>query len=338
MVQMESMKKLTWFINTALMCFVIYMMFAYAHYGVTYMVYHSIPTLIIYAGLYWFIHKDKLDVYVWIVYGVITAYMVAGTVCLGFSAGFQMYCTSLVPLAFYMEYLAFKLHTRKANAMLMSLVLVLIYLSCTGYALLRGPVYEVDAGFIFRCMIGNACGVFSFLIGYTSLVNKLVRSSEEKLSEIAHRDQLTGLFNRYYMMSYMDELHQRMPADQWVAMIDIDGFKSINDTYGHHGGDFVLTEVSRLMREVCADCVIARWGGEEFLIVTNGTAQSPAMLEILRQRVEGEAFVFEGQRIPVSITIGVSTYEDGQSIDAWIQSADRKLYQGKNSGKDQVVF
>ena len=338
MVQMESIKKLTRIINTALLAFVFFMTFAFAYYGVTYMVYHSIPTIIAYILMYRLIRKDKLDIYVWIIYIVITAYMIAATICMGYSAGYHFYCASLIPLSFYMEYLARVLHTRKANALVMSILLVVVYLICTSYALINGPVYQVDPVFTFRCMVGNALGVFGFLIGYTSLVNRMVRSSEERLSDMALKDQLTGLFNRYYIMTYMDDLHQQMPPDQWVAMVDIDGFKNINDTYGHHGGDYVLTELARIMRQVCADCVIARWGGEEFLIVTNSTAQDPAMLDTLCRTVHETPFVFDGRTIPVSITIGVGRYEEGQSIDHWIQSADHKLYAGKNNGKNQVVY
>ena len=337
MLEMSSAKRLTYFVNTALMFFVAVVMVSCAHYGATYMVYHCIPTIAAYMGLYWFIYKDRLDLYVWSVYGVITLYMIAATVCLGFNAGFHMYCASLIPLTFYMEYFAHKLHTRKVSAMLMSMVLVLAYLGCTGYAVLNGPVYDVDQRFIFRCMIGNALGVFFFLITYTRLVHKLVTYSEQQLSEMAHTDQLTGLYNRHYMMNHLEKLHQRMSAGQWIAMADIDEFKSINDNYGHHGGDYVLKELSRIMREVCSDCVIARWGGEEFLIVTNGTTQDTVVLEALRERIDQTSFVFEGRDIPVSITLGVSACEEGQSIDQWIQSADRKLYSGKQHGKNQVV-
>ena len=337
MLQIEAMKKLTRYVNTALLAIVVLMTAAYAYYGVTYMVYHSIPTIAVYIALYWFIHKDKLDLYVWILYIVITAYMVAGTVCMGYDAGFHFYCASLIPLSFYMEYLADKLRTRKANALLTSFILVVVYLASTGYAIRSGPLYEVDPVFIYRCMVGNALGVFGFLVGYSSLVHKLARSSEEQLAEIALKDQLTGLYNRHYIMTYMDELYRQMPQSQWVAMVDIDGFKSINDTYGHHGGDYVLTELARIMREVCHGCVIARWGGEEFLIVTDGTPGDPEVLETLRQTVDETHFVFDDQTIPVSVTIGAAVYEDGESIDHWIKRADYKLYAGKNNGKNQVM-
>lgn len=337
MLQMKDVKRLTWYVNTALLGFVAIMAFIFHYYGVTYMVYHSIPTVAVYIVMYALIRKDKLDVYVFVIYIVITLYMVAGTVCMGFEAGYQMYCASLIPLTFYMAYLGDILHTRKLNAILTSIILVAVYLACTSYAVLHGPIYEVEDVFVFRCMIGNAIGTFCFLIGYTSLVHNLVRSSEERLTEMAHKDQLTGLFNRHYMMSRLDELFQHMPSEQWAAMVDIDDFKGINDTYGHHGGDYVLTELARIMRETCRDCVIGRWGGEEFLIVTDGAAPNAALIERLRQAVEKAEFVFDGRSIPVSITVGVADYEAGQTIDQWIQNADRKLYLGKNSGKNQVV-
>ena len=337
MLKMEDIKKLTWYINTAILGFVFFMTFLFAYYGVTYMVYHSIPTIAAYLLMYRLIRKDKLDVYVLAIYVVITLYMVAGTVCMGFGAGYQMYCASLIPLTFYMSYLGDLLHTRKLNAFATSMILVVIYLACTSFAVLHGPIYEVDPKFVYRCMIGNAVAVFCFLIGYTSLVHKLVRSTQERLTEMAHKDQLTGLFNRHYMMTYLDELQSRMPPEPWAAMIDIDDFKGINDTYGHHGGDHVLLEISSLMREVCDGCVIARWGGEEFLIVSQGAARDAGLLEGLRRRIEETDFVFEGRTIPVSVTVGVAVYEAGQTIDQWIQSADRKLYAGKNDGKNQVV-
>ena len=334
---MEQMKKLTFWVNTGLMSFVAFMIWAFAYYGVTIMVYQSIPTVIAYAAMYWLIHKGKLDTYVLIIYILITAYMITASICLGNSAGYQLYCMSLIPLSFYMEYLGDQLHTRKLNAMVTSAILVVLFLALTWHGATKGPIYEVDEEFLLRCLIGNAIGVFCFLIGYTSLINNMVRDSERRLSEMAHKDQLTGLFNRHYLMSYLDSFFQRMPPEQWAAMVDIDDFKSINDTYGHHGGDYVLTELSRMMKETCPGCVIGRWGGEEFLLVTDGKAQDDAVLEKLRQSVAEKVFVFEGVTIPVSITIGVAHYETPMSLDQWIQAADRKLYMGKGNGKNQVV-
>ena len=339
MSQMNQMKKLTFWVNTGLLGFVAFMMWAFVYYDVTIMVYQSIPTAIAYIAMYWLVHKDKLDTYVLMTYILITAYMVTAMICLGPDAGYQLFCMSLIPLAYYMEYLGDQLHTaHKMNAKLISIILVILFLGLTWYTTVKGPLYEIESAFLLRCMLGNAIGVFCFLIGYTNLITRIVRDSEHRLSTIAHLDQLTGLFNRHYMMSYLDELSRQMPSGQWLAMIDIDGFKGINDTYGHRGGDYVLAELARMMGDICGGCVIGRWGGEEFLLVTDGSARDSGVLETLRQTVADKTFVFEGVTIPTTITIGVADYAEGLTIDRWIQAADRKLYDGKESGKNRVVY
>ena len=337
MAQLDQMKKLTFWVNTGLMSFVAFMIWAFTYYGVNIMVWQSIPTAIAYVGMYWLVHKGKLDVYVLMVYLLITAYMITATLCLGVSAGYLLYCMSLIPLSFYMEYLGDQLHTRKMNAMVTSAILVALFLGLAWYVTIHGPIYEVESVFLLRCLIGNAIGVFCFLIGYTRLVTTMVRDSEKQLSDMAHKDQLTGLFNRHYLMSRLEALCGQPDRQPWAAMIDIDDFKNVNDTYGHQAGDYVLTELARVMREGCPACEIARWGGEEFLIVSDGTTQYESMLESLRRSVADAPFAFDGTPIPVTITVGVTRYEAGQSLDQWIRAADSKLYQGKGSGKNRVI-
>ena len=338
MVHMKSMQKLTTFVNALLMSFVLLMIGFFAHYGVTYMVYHSIPTLAMYVLFFVLINKEHLNAYVFLVYTVITIYMIAATICLGYSYGFHLYCMSLIPLTFYTEYLGYRLGTGKPFAKPMSIILVTVYLLCSSYAVLHGPVYVISDTIACLCLCINALCVFFFLVGYSSMLHKMVVDSERKLSDLAHTDQLTGLFNRHYMTAHLDGLWKDMTQDHWIAMIDIDNFKHINDEYGHNCGDYVLVRLSEIMREVCKECVICRWGGEEFLIASPAHTLDAAIMLSLREIVERTPFVYQEQEIPVTITSGVSFYRTGQSLDGWIQSADEKLYSGKNSGKNRVVF
>ena len=338
MIEYGQIKKLSYFIDFALMVFVIAMAFVFAHYGVTYMVYHSIPTAALYLVYLYILHKDMLDLNTMLVYITITVYMVASTICLGYSAGFHLYCMSLIPLTFYMEYLGRKLNTRCMNPMRMSVVLIAAYLIGTVFVILRGPIYEVNSLFISFCMVLNALAVFCFLITFSKLSHKMILDSENKLSDMAHMDQLTGLYNRRYIIEHLDARKQSIDSHQWVALVDIDDFKHINDRYGHNCGDYVLVEVARIMREVCVDCVISRWGGEEFLIASQDKAHRDSILDELRQAVESAPLSFQGSDIAVTITVGVSHYQSDQSLDNWIQDADKKMYTGKNSGKNQVIY
>ena len=338
MSDLQKMQRLTRFVNTFLMGYVVIMTGLFAHHGVNLMVYLSIPISFLYIWFFYLIHKGNLALYAALVYLNITLYMVVATACLGFYSGFQLYCFSLAPLAFYMYYFGEKLHTKKANPYVTSLSLVVIHLVCANYALIHGPIYQVDPRFTVACMNANALSVFACLIGYTAYVHKMVSDSETKLSDMAHTDRLTGLFNRHYMIEHMEERARGLASGHWIAMADIDGFKGINDTYGHNCGDYVLTTLAKIMRDICANCVIARWGGEEFLIANLDPAQGAELLEVLRQRVEQSVFTYQGREIDVTITIGTAAYAPEQSLDSWIQHADKKLYQGKNSTKNQVVY
>ena len=337
MIEREKILKLTYYINVMLLFFVVAMTFVYGHYGVTYMVYHSIPTAALYVVYYFIIRKGLLDLYTLLVYITITIYMIATTICLGYNAGFHLYCMSLIPLTFYMGYLGRKLKTHCMNPMRMSLFLIAAYLIGTVYVILRGPVYEVNSIFLSFCTVLNALCVFAFLIVFSSLSHKMILDSEDKLSAMANLDQLTGLYNRRYIISHLDELEKDSDPRRWIALVDIDDFKHINDRYGHNCGDYVLVEVSRIMREVCRDCVIARWGGEEFLIVTQDKVQEDSVLDEFRQTVERSQFSFQGTDIAVTVTIGASHHQSEFSLDSWIQDADAKMYEGKNSGKNRVI-
>ena len=126
--------------------------------------------------------------------------------------------------------------------------------------------------------------------------------------------------------------------DSWIALLDIDDFKKINDTYGHNAGDYVLKNLARILTGEMEKCTVARWGGEEFLVHCNDKTVDEKVVENLRKEVCKVPFVFEGQEIAVSITAGVSKFDNNRTIDKWIQDADNKLYCGKKNGKNVVVF
>lgn len=338
MEDMKGMQRLAFLVNTILLACMALGFASFRYYGITYMVYHCIPTMALFAGLYYLIRKKKLYLVAMGAYIGLTAYMVAATLCMGYTAGFHLYCMSLIPLTFYMEYMAHRLQIPKMNAYVASSILVGVNLFSTGYTVLRGPVYAVGTEVQFRFMVVNAISVFGFLIGYSGVMLKLVMGSEQKLMDMAHTDRLTGLFNRHYMITHLGTLLQAVQPEQWIAMADIDDFKKINDTYGHSSGDYVLVELARLMQEVCPNCTISRWGGEEFLIICNGGAPGAEVMEQLRQRVEQNRFFHQGKEIKVTVTIGVAPYQAGQTLEKWIQTADARLYEGKNAQKNRVVY
>lgn len=159
-------------------------------------------------------------------------------------------------------------------------------------------------------------------------------------------DALTGLFNR----RYVDE---RLPADLYkanllghsvsIVMADIDFFKYVNDEYGHLTGDKILKEIAEIMKNTIRPEFdwVARFGGEEFIIVLN-EADSNAVVEVveaIRQRIENRIFLFEGNEIKVTCSFGINVVNGtSYNIEEVIAPADACLYFAKNNGRNQYAI
>lgn len=159
----------------------------------------------------------------------------------------------------------------------------------------------------------------------------------------ARTDELTGLANRREMQHRLDtefSRYQRSGHHFSIALIDLDLFKSINDEYGHHAGDEVLKTFSELTRRIIRQSdIAARWGGEEFLLLLPDTSllQALSLAERLRAEVSNHAFLFRGQRLPISISAGVCSIAKAGSVDALLKQADVHLYAAKEAGRNQVA-
>jgi len=166
-----------------------------------------------------------------------------------------------------------------------------------------------------------------------------IKEKNALLEEQNRRDGLTKLFNRTYAMERLDELTQefkRYDSPFCVALLDIDHFKSVNDTYGHQAGDEVLIQVAREIRERSRETdVAARFGGEEFILVMPHTALAGAMAAVEKIRLGVKALTMTSRGIAVSVSGGVRQYE-GQGILQCIDEADKALYWAKKTGRDKI--
>jgi diguanylate cyclase (GGDEF)-like protein len=164
------------------------------------------------------------------------------------------------------------------------------------------------------------------------------------------RDPLTGLYNRAF---FLDQLRQTAEGGSTrglglaVLMLDIDHFKTINDTYGHDAGDAVLREVAQVLRECTrSDDLVARYGGEEFTLALTVTApdQATDRAERIRAAIAARRFAATyasaGHALNVTISIGLAFAHPGHVRDtqALITTADQGLYQAKRHGRNRVVF
>jgi diguanylate cyclase (GGDEF)-like protein len=170
--------------------------------------------------------------------------------------------------------------------------------------------------------------------------------AEAKYHEEIYRmtivDGLTQIHNKRYLFEALDkELIRARRYDRQLSLLifDIDYFKNINDQYGHLAGDYVLRELARIVQErIRRDEVFARYGGEEFVIALPETSLQGAvtLAENLRGRVETHGFSFQGERIPVTISVGCAVLGEEKTAADLIQLADDKLYEAKRGGRNRV--
>jgi len=173
--------------------------------------------------------------------------------------------------------------------------------------------------------------------------NRRLKEAADRAEENSIRDVLTGIYNRRHLVDMLQrEIARatRLGTPLSVCMIDMDHFKSINDTLGHAAGDAVLRHFSVIAGTgLRAVDVFGRFGGEEFMLILPGTEASGAAAVAERLRVSIEQCSFPGlpAKRRVTVTIGVAAYAKGESGDALTARADGALYRGKHAGRNQVV-
>ena len=169
--------------------------------------------------------------------------------------------------------------------------------------------------------------------------NEALQIEKQSLKNLSSTDQLTGLYNRYKFEDLFEfERNQslRYMTDISILLMDIDHFKSVNDTYGHNVGDTILKELALIVKtSVRSSDVVVRWGGEEFIVFTPNTTleQAHQLAESIRRIVKSTTYSKVGQ---LTTSIGVTSFKQDDSLKSLVQRADCALYMAKKLGRDNV--
>ncbi len=191
---------------------------------------------------------------------------------------------------------------------------------------------------VFSVRINELENSNTYVVSFTDITDIKMESQLHEFN--ASHDPLTGLYNRLYIDRYLDHEIQKykdLSTPVSVILLDIDYFKKVNDTYGHAVGDEVLKTLAKIMEsQVRSNDKTSRWGGEEFLIVLDGTLleQAEILAEKLRLQVQQHDFL----EVPnVTCSFGVASVKPEDSIETLVKRADDALYQAKESGRNQVI-
>lgn len=158
-----------------------------------------------------------------------------------------------------------------------------------------------------------------------------------------HFDKMTGLYNKSTIIDYANDLMQQTPAKHfYFFLMDIDNFKSVNDTYGHMRGDEVITEVAHAAQEIIGDHgVIGRIGGDEFMLVLENISTEPELREVLRdiRLWVRDKYLDENENKTVTVSMGGGLFPDyAKDYESMFQLADKMLYLAKTKGKDRYII
>lgn len=188
-------------------------------------------------------------------------------------------------------------------------------------------------------LIGNT--IFKFISS-----ENLENIYHGEIYRLATMDCLLNIYNKkFFLEKIEDELSrsQRYRRDLSLIMFDIDHFKQINDTHGHLAGDFILQKLAKTIKShLRKDDTFARYGGEEFAIILpeSNVLHAAITCEKIRNLIADTHFVYENERISVTISLGLVSYKPGRHVEshfAFIDKADHALYEAKNTGRNKVV-
>lgn len=285
-----------------------------------------------------FIEKTKFPKLILnLIFGVEVLVLFSFFIITGNPEGFSVLWIALVPC------FALFIYGNKTGSIFCGIVFVLLitffWLPCK-----RFLMYPYNSTFMLRFPLFYMALYFIslFIELFRTHTKRKLEESENRYKYLCRHDVLTTLYNRYGFFEAIEKVLNSDIKDGYFAtmMIDIDAFKKVNDNYGHAFGDQVLKIIASTLRDhVCEHTRFCRWGGEEFLVVTNCNHYPIDKAEEIRKAVEDTVCELDGNSIKVTVSIGVcmSDKRDKYFLNDMIKEADRLLYVAKSNGKNQVV-
>lgn len=244
----------------------------------------------------------------------------------------------LICILIYIIYFIFNVRkSSKLYIFLLSFIFLGIY---TSYAILiefKGGYFTINSPFLYMSILAT----LPMLLGFDAIHDKeRLLAKEKKLREEAFiasmSDDLTGAWNKRFLKIKMEEINE----DATAAMLDIDSFKEINDTYGHRFGDHVIKEIaSTIMNNIRKNDYLCRYGGDEFIIILQDTTVNDAnkVMKHIQHLIDNQYFEVEKKSINVSFSIGITKPLKDENPNDFLHRLDLKMYEAKNKGKNRII-
>ena len=329
----ESYRQLIRF--CALAAFFVHMAFIpiFAHQGVMELALFNIASITIHATAFWLARPGgKVGLGADLIGIEVAAHAIAATVAIGWDSGFHYLMIPLVPVCM--------LSTTRTRPVRLAVVVIasLQYMGLMYWSDHYEPYYQIAPEILHILNYGCATTLFLTFMTIAARYHDIIAEAQEALAREAATDPLTGALNRRRMTQLASELQTSQQSA--LLLCDLDHFKRINDTYGHDAGDKVLQTFHQLLQDGArSGDYVARWGGEEFLVLLPNTEMDVArqVAHRLRQQLERTPITLcDGSTLRVTVTIGIARMALGDSLQSAVRRADEALYRGKEAGRNQV--
>ncbi len=291
----------------------------------------------------YYVHNGIKDssLFTSVCYAVITIHVISAMLSFGWNSGFYLWLFS-IEVAFFLPSFG-KLESKMSRPIYQGLTFAFVYF-VLGFLLSSGvlkPIYDIPQISVIYLFGINSVIVFSTIIIFTYFFTTRQKFKEDSLKYQADYDNLTNLKNRNAINRIIDE-KVRNNEEFSLAILDIDLFKHVNDTYGHNAGDVVLKGLAKKLTNLEGYGIIpARWGGEEFILLGPTDMNYQQFVDImqdLRRNIRESKFNYERSIIKITVSIGVTRNKKRSDIKKTIEQADKRLYKAKLNGRNKVIF
>lgn len=290
----------------------------------------------LYGCAYWLLTRRMNAPAIALIWLEVLGHAAIGTMLIGWDSGFHYYLLMFIPAIVVSA-------GSKLRPYTLLLLLFVFYIGLHTVARWVGPTAPLDNTGLWVVHGFNVAVVFAMAAYTARFYYGTVRRAEKKLADLAATDPLTGLYNRRSLLNMAEQvLAQAGRAGQNTALVlaDIDHFKAINDQHGHEAGDRVLVNIGTLLSQTCrAQDIVARWGGEEFLVLLPATdaAAAWALAERVRKAVTAQPLAPQGAPITATLSLGVAVVHANEPLASAIARADGALYRSKEQGRNRVT-
>lgn len=304
----------------------------------------AVPCFLLYGIVFVMTYYERVEAAAYGLNVLTIAWVILCLYNYGWDLGVQHFLFVLILINFFLPY--WKLSVKLAYTGAMCLLRIVMFFYCDNY----DPQVQIPVDICYYYQVVNTVSIFLLISVYGCLISSHFLDMEQKLIEtnkklrrLADTDPLTQLMNRLCMIEYASRqiAGNKKKNGISVAIGDIDHFKIFNDTYGHECGDAVLKVLAELFQKVMKPYgAVARWGGEEFLFLFNESNGDEAysVLCDLQDQIRRLEIQYGTMQLKVTMTFGLVEIDRKRSLDDNIREADQLLYQGKEGGRNRVVY